>query len=226
MPQIRHNLNSTQLTTNDSTCLSTARSSLQIQRSRHKFILHGSNSTQLVCHPPYFNPNASQFVFKCQRMSLNCYELPKMRRTHSRSAHLTHPHSSLNSPQIVFKCYNCLSIVSYLSRMYFLCFQFIISYHICKFAIKMSPRSPSLFKFKAEVPSLLTNGQASPETAQTYSKCVELMADCTFSCSLTCYSTNRHSLASTSLNSTQIQPEVSRIVSNAVKCHEIHPNRI
>ena len=62
--------------------------------------------------------------------------------------------------------------------------------------------------------------------SQTYSKCVELIADRTFCCPHTYCSLNRHFLASTPLNSTQIQPEVPQIVSNSIKCHEAYPDWI
>ena len=65
----------------------------------------------------------------------------------------------------------------------------------------------------------------SPETVQTYSKCVELIAGRTFAAVTLTNSSNCHSLASTPLNSTQIQPEAPRIVSNAVKRHETHPDQ-
>ena len=46
-----------------------------------------SNSTQFQHNSPRFKSNASQLASGCQHMSLNHHELPKMRRTHSRSAH-------------------------------------------------------------------------------------------------------------------------------------------
>ena len=105
-------------------------------------------------------------------------------------------------------------------------FQFTILYHICKFAIKMSLVCLRLSYSKLKCHHSSPTVKQSSEIVQTYSKCVELIADRTFCCSLTCYSTNRHSLASTALNLTQIQPEMPQIVSNSINCCETHPDRI
>ena len=89
------------------------------------WIRRNSNTTRLNSIQALFNSslliviqlNVPQLISRCQCMSLNCHNLPKMRRTLSRSAHLPRLPPSSNSTQIVFKCYNCLSIIPYLSHM-------------------------------------------------------------------------------------------------------------